>query len=794
MSDVFAPTFDDDEPEELPLQTAEPAGPPPLTVVPQEDKPRIFAPDFDEEPATTALGPVPFENPNAADAKTGMALSAGVNAERNSRLEGISAKTGLTVGSISSLSDEQITIWEQKNVIDAISETGQHLVNHLKDPKKAAQFIGSLEALHRMEVAIRFKALGKKFEGQGFWKKNFANPMVKSYQQLRAAQNMSEVDLAAGREHGMALIDAAIEADPKNMKAVMDIAFGVTEGMPYNRATHKPDPILERYARVRISGNDGVKMREYNREQMSVDMRDRIDALKIMETVPKDVHFDRVVAQGTPVDILKHIIAEPMSLVRLMAESVVTSAPTLALGILNPALGFSASMYVEQVSHMEQALASRGVDVKNPEALLKAIRNRPLMKEVRAEGLRKGFGVAAIDMLGIMVAGRILAPRKIGQKVLTPTQRVAINLVPQTALQGVGEAAGEAGGSILATGDFSANEVLLEGLAGGGMSSVDVLAFGGKRIFQEIKIFKANKEAAARAAEWLADGEMAIENVKNVPAAVKHMQSVSEVMADKMAENGIDTVMIEADMLWEFHQESDEDILATLGVDEKEAQQAAVDGGLVEITAGAYSRHILGVAGFHALQEHTKAADDILTPAQAKEFEATGEDDVQARVEQTTNAVFDRLKGDPAQLVVLQKDFELIQQQFMEARLAGGGVTHAQAALEGMITAQRITSRAYQQSKETGEAIRPIEVWQKDNLTVEGPLTPATTQGRGDPDFQPVDPLQQNDQWQSILVEVDVLDEEGTRSRESVPAGEQFKAIQEKRKTARNLWECMGAT
>lgn len=161
-----------------------------------------------------------------------------------------------------------------------------------------------------------------------------------------------------------------------------------------------------------------------------------------------------------------------------------SSAPALLAGAvggipLASAINFGTEFDVK----LADVIRESGVDFNDPAALMKALQDDELMQTASDKAVLKAAGTTAVDALGMMFAGRLLAPTRAFGRPLTSTQRELGNLAVQFPVQGISEAAGEAAGQFAAEGKVDAGEVLLEGIAGGLGSSADVLAFGGGRAF-----------------------------------------------------------------------------------------------------------------------------------------------------------------------------------------------------------------------------------------------------------------------------------------------------------------------
>lgn len=164
-----------------------------------------------------------------------------------------------------------------------------------------------------------------------------------------------------------------------------------------------------------------------------------------------------------------------------------SSAPALLAGSIGgiplaSAINFGTEFDVK----LADVIRESGVDFKDPAALMRALQDDELMSTASDKAVLKAAGTTAVDALGMMFAGKLLAPARIAGRPLNSTQRELTNLAVQFPVQGLSEAAGEAAGQFAAEGKVDAGEVLLEGVAGGLGSSADVLAFGGKRMFTSL--------------------------------------------------------------------------------------------------------------------------------------------------------------------------------------------------------------------------------------------------------------------------------------------------------------------
>lgn len=170
---------------------------------------------------------------------------------------------------------------------------------------------------------------------------------------------------------------------------------------------------------------------------------------------------------------------------RTALGAMTSSAPALLAGALGGGVPLASAINfgTEFDVKLADVIRESGVDFKDPAALMRALQDDELMQTASDKAVRKAAGTTAVDALGMTLAGRLLSPTKAFGRPLTGTQRELTNLAVQFPVQGISEAAGEAAGQLAAEGKVDAGDVLLEGIAGGLGSSVDVMAFGGKRMF-----------------------------------------------------------------------------------------------------------------------------------------------------------------------------------------------------------------------------------------------------------------------------------------------------------------------
>lgn len=270
-----------------------------------------------------------------------------------------------------------------------------------------------------------------------------------------------------------------------------------------------------------------------------------------------------------------------------------SSAPALLAGAvggvpLASAINFGTEFDVKLADVIRQS----GVDFKDPAAVLRALQDDDLMKTASDKAVRKAAGTTAVDALGMTLAGRLLAPTRIGGRTLTETQRELTNLAVQFPVQGISEAAGEAAGQFAAEGKIDAGDVLLEGIAGSIGSSADVMAFGGKRTFTAL----ADGLSKARQAR-VGQQSLTAAAAASVSSETRKLDpgTFNQIATQQLAGTPLETLWIPAAELQRLNQSGDIDlptILAQVPGLTEQFGDALVRGGNVAMKGADYLTYL----------------------------------------------------------------------------------------------------------------------------------------------------------------------------------------------------------
>ena len=299
----------------------------------------------------------------------------------------------------------------------------------------------------------------QRFADQDITDRNIINPAIKAYQGMRSA-GATENILTGERERRMW---AELHARRDEFKGSLGAL----------RSVLQPTAAESAARRERINSN------------LSKELDTLKDAEKELAELPRDVEFEQAMQDGLG-PMFSALLDDPSRISRVTAEAIVTSTPSLVAGLLTGPIGAGiAGFNVEEAAAISDGFKRRGIDLSKmtEEQIVDALADGKLREELANEGILKGVGIGIVDMLSAGVASVVLAPARVAGKALSPVQRQATNLLAQIPVQGAFEGGGEALGQYLSTGDVNAVEVALEAIGGGGMSTIDVAVFGGRRSY-----------------------------------------------------------------------------------------------------------------------------------------------------------------------------------------------------------------------------------------------------------------------------------------------------------------------
>lgn len=382
----------------------------------------------------------------------------------------------------------------------------------------------------------------------------------------------------------------------------------------------------------------------------------------------------------------------------LAAAGVVSRvSPSAAKKFMRP-LGIAVPMYIREAggSEVEAYIKEKyNYDLSTQSGAYQFMADWQAQKDFDRVGQARGVTIGAFSAFGMYAAG-------------VPFARNAFrNFGAQVATQGVIGGAGEYGAVRFAGMRTDIVDIMHEIF--GEMNPVSVateMIIAGQTI---------RNERATR--EFLKTGDSVKEKIAGVP--VEDMKTVSEVIADGYANEGIDTIYIEADQILSFSQENDT-VIETLGLDQQEVQQAAAEGGDISIDVATYIRHIVGQQGFEQLSRHARSTPESISADDFEFAENTAEmdvvDEIAKRVRERVNASEEEVQGAVSDINEMRRDLarQIVENTDRPAE---------EAELLATVNALAFATRAAKITKETGQETRALDLYLEQNIIVQGTKT-----------------------------------------------------------------------
>lgn len=369
-----------------------------------------------------------------------------------------------------------------------------------------------------------------------------------------------------------------------------------------------------------------------------VEMRNRLlgrQAETISDVVARQEDLDKMPVEpgalryqelGGDTSAMAQAIAEnPGYAARAAAGSAVSSAEMLVAGALGGPLAAGIVEFgTEGNAKLLDVLREAKVDLTNPKAVLTALQDDELMDGARVRAARKAAGTTAVDVLGMGLAGRLLVPKGIGGQALTNTQREVTNLAVQFPVQGVIGGASEAAGQYAADQKISGGDVLMEAVAGAGMSSIEVATFGGGRIIDTIKDGLAQSRQARQGKATL--DEMVAASLES-KLRTRDAEAFNGVATEQLKDSPMEMITIPAEALAKLNQDGAPPVLDALleripGLSEQFAEATASGGSVSMKTADyltAFAEHHAALANSIRTQVEGMSVEESATWQAAQE-------------------------------------------------------------------------------------------------------------------------------------------------------------------------------
>lgn len=334
-----------------------------------------------------------------------------------------------------------------------------------------------------------------------------------------------------------------------------------------------------------------VEMRNRLIGRQEETVKDLVDTQSKLDAMPVEPGALRYQQLGGDFSAMAQAIGEnPGYAARAAVGSAASSSEILVAGALGGPLAAGVVEFgIEGNAKLFEVLREAKIDMNNPKAVLAALQDDDLMNDARKRAARKAAGTTAVDVLGMGLAGHLLVPKSIGGKALSNTQRELVNLGVQYPVQGITGAASEAAGQYAADQKISGGDVLMEAVAGAGMSSLEVATFGGGRIMDNIKEGLAKSRQAKQ-------GRAALDEMTDAALSSKlrgrDADAFNALVAEQLKDSAMETISIPAESLAKLNQDGAapvlDDLLARVPGLTEQFAEAQARGGSVQIKTADY--------------------------------------------------------------------------------------------------------------------------------------------------------------------------------------------------------------
>lgn len=337
--------------------------------------------------------------------------------------------------------------------------------------------------------------------------------------------------------------------------------------------------------------------------------------------------------QGSLAATAEALAENPGYALRTTVGAAATSAPMLLAGAAGgPLAGAAVGFSTEYNAKVLDVLREAGVNPDDPKAVIRALQDEGLMADAERRAGLKAAGTTAVDLVSMGLASKLLAPARIAGRTLSASQRELANLAIQFPVQGITEGGGEAAGQFLAEGKVDAGEVLLETVAGAGMSSADVLAFSNRRFVEALGDGLRRSRETRVGAEVL--GEM-VDATTSGKTRGRDRETFRAIALQQLQDSPMESVWLPAEALQRLNQSAQINLPELLqevpGLAEQFAD-AAARGGSVSMKTADY---LAVFADYHDLLGTSVRIDvDGMSPADVEAWNSEQEAQLDALAEQ----------------------------------------------------------------------------------------------------------------------------------------------------------------
>ena len=367
---------------------------------------------------------------------------------------------------------------------------------------------------------------------------------------------------------------------------------------------------------------------EYNRRALGRGITDEMRRASAAdrESAATAAGFAEIAAadrDGSTMDIVKAAATNPRAVMAVVAESLGTTAPNLALSAAMPASRAMAaitagtgSFSTEQGMTILDVMGEDGVDTENAEQVIAFLGDRKKMAAAKDRALKRGVAVATFDALTAGLAGRLVSNSR--RSIVSVSSRVA----GEAGIQAGGGAAGEATAQLASEGRISSRaDIVLEAAA----EMPTFLAEGRGQIMEARRAGAINEERAAARAER--DTLTELVGLAGQSKTRQRAPGRFESLIRDMTEEGTDTVYIPAEAARTLYQSATDDgsDISQL-IDPDGLREALVTGGEVAVPLARYVATVTP-------EQHAAIAEAVrLRPGGLQDMPVVSQEEIQQAI------------------------------------------------------------------------------------------------------------------------------------------------------------------
>lgn len=540
------------------------------------------------------------------------------------------------------------------NEYAAIYENYRKTANALRDGNMAAISQDDLDQLTRIEGAASDSRFNEQSLGEKLW-----SSIRQQWTAMRQATNVADVSNLVGLREQFDQIDA-------------ELARAAEAGEAPYASLPEPGGFGGEY--LRGDAEQRAEMRRNLELQQAEQLGSAAADEQVLAGMPVDPGARRAAeleasGQGSLAATAEALVENPGFAARTAVGAGATSAPMLLAGAIGgPAAAGALGFSTEYDTKLLDVLREAGADPADPKSVLRVLQDDALMADAERRAALKAGGTTAVDMLSMGLASKLLVPSRIAGRSLSTAQRELANLAVQFPVQGITEGAGEATGQYLAEGKVDAGELLLETVAGAGMSSVDVLAFSNRRLIETIGDNLRKTRQARVGADVL--GEMVDASISSKTRG-RDVQTFRDIADQQLQGSPVETVWLQVEALQKLNQAGQVNLPEIMrevpGLSEQFAD-AVARGGSVSMKTADY---LAVFSDYHdQLGSSLRLQADGLSPADVDAWNAEQEAQLDALAEQL------RTPEDPSRAALNETVGQLVASGFRRADAEHYAATH----------------------------------------------------------------------------------------------------------------------